>query len=110
MCFKLEFNSVIEQFKRDVVPVLKNIYHPDKIILFGSYAKNCPHEGSDLDVIVVADSFSQIPFASRMTDVLLKIRFLIHVDYICYTPDEFARIKNSSAIIRDALDGPIISL
>ncbi len=29
---------------------------------------------------------------------------------MCYTPEEFARIKNMSTIIRDALGGPIIAL
>lgn len=88
----------------------KKLYNPDQIIIFGLYAKNCAREGSDIDIILVSDAFLNIPFVLRMTDILLKVRFPIHVDYICYTREEFARIKNTSTIIRDALGGPVIAL
>jgi hypothetical protein len=68
------------------------------------------HEGSDIDVIFVSEEFTSIPFVLRMTAVLLKVPFPVHVDYICYTPDEYSRLIHTSAIIRDALEGPIIVL
>ncbi len=34
----------------------------DKMILFGSYAKKTPHQGSDIDVCVVSSIFGQNPF------------------------------------------------
>ncbi len=34
----------------------------DKMILFGSYAKNTPREGSDIDVCVVSSIFGQNSF------------------------------------------------
>ena len=103
-------DTLLEEFQRDVVPLLKERYNPEKMIIFGSYATNTSHEGSDVDVILVSDYFSSIPFISRMTEVLLNIPFRIHVDYICYTPDEFIRLSKTSAIVKEALEGPFIAL
>ncbi|PWR73505.1 hypothetical protein DLD82_09670 [Methanospirillum stamsii] len=63
-----------------------------------------------MDVILVSEYFSSIPFISRMTDVLLNVPFRIHVDYICYTPEEFSRLSETSAIVKEALEGPVIAL
>ena len=103
-------DTLLDEFQRDVVPLLKKRYNPERIIIFGSYATNTSHEGSDVDVILVSDYFSSIPFISRMTEVLLNIPFRIHVDYICYTPDEFCRLSKTSAIVKEALEGPFIAL
>jgi len=35
--------------------------------------------------------------------VLKKVRFPKHVDYLCYTKEEYEKIKDESAIIKDAL-------
>ena len=40
----------------DVRPLVRQIverFHPRRVILFGSYAYGEPHEGSDLDLLVV---------------------------------------------------------
>src|SRR6266436_3591263 len=41
--------SVIRRFARDVA----DRFQPDKIILFGSHAYGQPHEGSDVDILVI---------------------------------------------------------
>ena len=58
---------------------------------------------SDIDVIIVSDFFKGIRFVKRMGVVLKKIRFSRHVDFICYTPEEFEEIRNSSIIVKEAL-------
>ena len=103
-------DPLLEEFQRDVVPLLKKRYNPEKIIIFGSHATKTSHEGSDVDVFLVSEYFSSIPFISRMTDILMNIPFRIHVDYICYTPEEFYRLSKTSAIVREALEGPVIAL
>jgi Predicted nucleotidyltransferases len=43
----------------DVRPLVGQIverFHPQRVILFGSYAYGEPHEGSDLDLLVVMSS------------------------------------------------------
>lgn len=36
-----------------VVQQIAKLFHPEKLILFGSYAYGEPHEGSDIDFLVV---------------------------------------------------------
>jgi hypothetical protein len=53
---------------------------------------------------MISDSFTNVPFIKRMPMVLKKAPFEKHVDYICYTPGEFNRIKYESSILMDALE------
>jgi predicted nucleotidyltransferase len=41
-------------------------FHPDKIILFGSYASGTPHEDSDVDILVVMPARNQLDQAVRI--------------------------------------------
>jgi predicted nucleotidyltransferase len=43
-------------------------FHPDKIILFGSYAYGTPDEGSDVDILVVMPAKNTASQASRIRD------------------------------------------
>jgi predicted nucleotidyltransferase len=47
---------VIRRFARDVAEQ----FHPDKIILFGSYAYGTPHADSDVDILVVMPARNQL--------------------------------------------------
>ncbi|MHB9028023.1 MAG: hypothetical protein ACYC9O_04600 [Candidatus Latescibacterota bacterium] len=53
--------------------------------------------------MVVAEAFREIPFVNRMGELLNLIWFPKHVDFLCYTPEEFERVKLSSSVIQDAL-------
>ena len=48
-----------------------------------------------------------MPFLKRKPFVLKKLSFPKHVDYICYTPEEYERIKGESSIIMDALENSL---
>lgn len=93
----------IEKFKQNALPIVIREVHPEQCILFGSRIKTGSSEQSDIDIIVVARFFKGIPFVKRMSLLLKKVRFEKHVDFLCYSPEEFERNKLSSAIIRDAL-------
>src|SRR5437762_9198390 len=53
---------VIRRYARAVA----EYYHPDKIILFGSYAYGTPHEDSDVDLLVVVPKGNQLDHAYRI--------------------------------------------
>ncbi|MGH2523189.1 MAG: nucleotidyltransferase domain-containing protein [Anaerolineales bacterium] len=65
-------------------------YQPDKVILFGSMAHATVNEWSDLDLVIVKDT-SQ-PFLQRLKEVALLCRAPVGVDYLVYTPNEFAQM------------------
>jgi predicted nucleotidyltransferase len=93
----------IEKFKTSIVPIIIKELKPEKLVIFGSRIIGNADENSDIDVLVVATIFSEIPFVRRMPFVLKKISFDKHVDFICYSPDEFERNKNASSVVADAL-------
>lgn len=93
----------VERYRKDVLPKLTDVLRPSSILLFGSRAAGTARPESDLDVIIVAEAFAGIPFVRRMAYVLGLVRFPKHVDYLCYTREEFTRIKESSSVVQSAL-------
>jgi predicted nucleotidyltransferase len=71
--------------------------------LFGSRAKGNFNKDSDIDLIIVSETFKDVPMIRRMSVVLKELKFPKHIDVLCYTPEEFERIQNTSAIVKDAL-------
>ena len=41
-------------------------FHPEEVILFGSFAYGKPHEWSDIDLLVVMDTWNEISQATRI--------------------------------------------
>src|SRR5436309_14410079 len=72
---------VIRRFARAVAEK----FHPDKIILFGSYAYGTPHEDSDVDILVVMPAYNQLSMAARI-DIAIDPPFPL--DIIVRTPKE----------------------
>jgi len=103
-------DKIILNFKKNVLPHIIKEYNPKEVIIFGSRIKGTSTINSDLDIIIVSQSFQDIPFIERMPLLLKKFDFSRHIDYICYTPGEFEKIKETSSLIMDALEyGEIIS-
>jgi uncharacterized protein len=62
---------------------------PQKIIIFGSYAKGTATAQSDLDIFVVKET--ELPMAMRADDLQPMLsQSLISVDVHIYTPEEAA--------------------
>src|SRR6266849_2303146 len=60
-------------------------FHPDKIILFGSYAYGTPHEDSDVDLLVVMPAYNQHSQAVR---IRWRLTAPFPVDLIVRTPKQ----------------------
>jgi uncharacterized protein len=73
-----------------IVGVAKAIvenFHPEKIILFGSYASGNPTPDSDLDFLVVMDS--EQPKIQRSQPIQLMFQpYPCAMDILVYTPQE----------------------
>lgn len=96
-------DRLVQQFVQSGLPVLVAQLQPERVILFGSRARGEAHSDSDLDVIVVAQAFENIPFLKRMPMVLRIVRFPRHIDFLCYTPAEFEQVMQTSAIVHQAV-------
>jgi uncharacterized protein len=74
---------VIRRYARAIAEA----FHPDKIILFGSYAYGTPHEDSDVDLLVVMPARNQHDQAVR---ILWRLAAPFPLDLIVRTPKEMA--------------------
>lgn len=105
------YDELIERFIKEALPKIKEVLKPRLVLIFGSRVKGESSEESDLDVLIVSDFFIGKPFLGRMPFMLRMIRFPWHIDFLCYTPDEFEKIRRNSIIVQEALkEGVEISL
>jgi len=68
-------------------------FHPDRIILFGSYAKGTPTTDSDLDILIVMPVKGSRRSKANEIDLALSDR-TIPIDLIVVTPEQFERQKD----------------
>ena len=84
-------DELIQEIKNRIIIEV----HPDKIILFGSYAYGNPTKDSDLDLLVIMPS--EEPMHSRVTRIRKLVRDIpIPKDIIVYTPQEVEKWKDAS--------------
>jgi predicted nucleotidyltransferase len=70
---------------------------PQRVILFGSYARGQQHDGSDIDLIVVSRSFRGKGFLRRLEMLGAAAGdALVPVQARAYTPEEFATPEKGS--------------
>ena len=96
-------DPIVNEFEKQILPLVRKKFKPEKIILFGSRINGTAREDSDLDVVMVSEVFSEIPFIKRMAMVAKQVRSSRHIDYLCYSNKELERLSNTSSIVMDAL-------
>jgi len=86
-----------------IVKRLVDVYRPEKIILFGSYAYGAPHEDSDVDLLIIKTT-SQ-PFIDRLAQVrkiLTDPTRSVPLGPIVLTPEELdARLSIGDQFIEE---------
>ncbi|HID26999.1 MAG TPA: nucleotidyltransferase domain-containing protein [Methanosarcinales archaeon] len=82
-----------EQIDDLVQKIIEN-YHPEKIILFGSYASGNATDDSDLDLLIVKDTSFPIHKRGREIRKFIK-QHPFSLDFIVYTPSEFEKHKSN---------------
>jgi predicted nucleotidyltransferase len=77
----------------EIIDKISSNYNPEKIILFGSYAKGNPGEASDIDLFIIKDSI--LPRYKRGLEVRrLLYGSMIPIDLLVYTPKEIELQKD----------------
>ena len=95
-------NDVIELSER-----IAREFGPEKIILFGSYARGNPHVDSDVDLLVLL-RFEGKPFRTSL-EILERMSPPFAVDVVVRNPDDAARrYAEFDPLIRDAFDHGIV--
>ena len=76
------------------------------VVLFGSYAKGRRDLLTDLDVLVVMRSDK--PFLERIAELYRELGVSVDMDLLCYTPEEFERVKDSPFVKKALEEGVIL--
>jgi len=75
----------------------------ETMILFGSRARGRARPDSDVDLIVVGHRFRRKNPIDRAAPLHLAWDLGMPVDFLCYTPEEFAELSKRPSIVREAL-------
>ena len=85
---KTEVLSILAHFRKALA---KQGVHNARLMLFGSYAHGNPHEGSDIDLVVVSDDFAGKDYWQRI-DILTEAIYEVFepIQAVAVTPDEWS--------------------
>ena len=89
-----------QAFERFVLEI-KERYRPEKVLLFGSRAREEPTPGSDYDLLIVSSSFEGTRLTDRATAVYRMWPLWADLDCLCLTPAEFERSRHRISIVRE---------
>jgi uncharacterized protein len=90
--------KAIDQVVKQIVEKFK----PQKIILFGSYARGNPRPESDVDMLVVMDT--ALKDVRQAIEICQQIEYRFGLDLIVHTPKYLAqRVKMGDWFLRDVL-------
>lgn len=94
-----EIFKKIERYKDRVLREL----NPQAVVLFGSFTRDDINEGSDVDIMVIAD-FKE-PFLDRIKLLLdLNDELKLPLEPVGYTPEELTKMeKEGNRFIREVL-------
>lgn len=83
-------------------------YAPEKVILFGSFARGDYNAGSDLDLLIIKDT--KQPFIERSADVWRVCHSTLSIEPLVYTPGELERMirQGNPFILRALAEGVVI--
>jgi len=92
-------------FKHHIISDLAE-FKPEKIIMFGSHARDDWDEESDIDIIVVYQTEKK--FMDRLEELYMKWNLTKTVDILAYTPDEFKDMMKDNFFLKQAVKEGII--
>ncbi len=108
---RMEFRGGTGVMKEQVpIALIKNIsdkivreFHPERIVLFGSYANGTPSGDSDVDMLVVLSHAGRD--IDREVEIRMKVRPPFPMDILVRTPKKVAeRIAIDDTFMRDIVE------
>ena len=96
-------NTIDETLLNEVKKKLIDVYHPEYIYLFGSYAWGTPDNASDYDLLIVIKN-SELSMADRIRLGLSALRNInIPFDILVYTIHEFEQKKDHPSALTNKI-------
>ncbi len=100
-CYRAALEEAVERI-RERFAALPGV---QRVSLFGSYARGRRDLLTDLDVLVVMRT--EEPFPERLKRLHRLAEAGVDLDILCYTPEEFARMK-TRPFLRHALKDEVV--
>lgn len=91
-----EVLRVVERFKEEA--------GIDRVFILGSQVRGEAGPHSDVDLLLVDDRFQGHKFFERPVALYDHWPKGFPVDFLCYTPEEFERLKDRPTIVRLAVE------
>lgn len=90
----------LREFRRSVAKK----YGIERMILFGSQVSGKKRRGSDVDLLIVARQKEKLRLISQLYHEWHSVQKMsLPVDFVCYTPEEFERLRSQVTLVRDAV-------
>jgi uncharacterized protein len=90
----------------EINQIIRN-YNPEKVILFGSRAKESSKDDSDYDLLIIKNTRTRR--LNRREEALKDIYLNIPMDLLILTPDEVDYlIKNNSEFLQDIFNEGVV--
>jgi predicted nucleotidyltransferase len=90
-----------------VVKEIAEKFHPQRIILFGSYAYGSPRPESDLDLLVIMDT--SLTETEQAIQIRQELQVLFGFDILVYTPENLKqRIELGDSFLTDILNQGVL--
>lgn len=83
------------------VQEIKERYRPEKLLLFGSRARDEQSDESDYDLLIVSRVFEGTHLTDRATAIYKMWPIWAGLDCLCLTPEEFERSRHRISIVRE---------
>ncbi len=97
--------ALLERELERIVRVLRQV-GAQRIVLFGSAARDDISAWSDLDLIVVLQS--DLPFIKRLGVLYERIQPRVGLDLLAYTPEEFDLIRERPFLRQALQEGRVL--
>ncbi len=91
------------EYLKDFKSRLAKAIHLQKMYLFGSRAKGKSRRWSDFDLLIVSKTFRNKASFERAVGLHKYWTIDYPVDFLCYTPDEFDKLKKQVTIVREVV-------
>lgn len=96
-------NERVKEALRSFKKLIETHFHIDRMILFGSRARDDWLYSSDIDLILVSGDFRGMSFLDRIREISQIWEHDLSLETICYTPEEFERKKTEIGIVSNAV-------
>jgi predicted nucleotidyltransferase len=95
--------KVTENHLQEIRDRVVEKFHPERLVLFGSYAYGTPHANSDIDLLIVMDSEESM--ARRIARVAPAVRIpFLPMDLLILTPSEVSeRLLQGDTFLKEIL-------